>query len=255
MDHSIIGYVDESEYRKTDEAGVLEKGHLVLAAYVITRPSLALLQDRMATIFSSLEHPYVTNELHAHDLFQSKRAWKEFSIGRAVDLTTSLLPHVRDLGEALFFVEIDLAEQLKQYESLMPARQIAVQFLLERLNDFAAKCQSRIDVVLDEHHERGKDLEALLMCKEGKGFGYRSSSYQWIGKIEYLPSSEHRGLQVADLCAYLYGRRLIQGNKRNIRAVNRMWGQIQHLTDLGEIKVWPRNVQKVEKMALERKLL
>ncbi|MGV0432951.1 DUF3800 domain-containing protein [Corynebacterium sp. 20_84] len=72
-------------------------------------------------------------------------------------------------------------------------------------------------------------------------FGYKSSRLANIDELEFYDSKGERGLQAADLCCYVYQRRLHvkTGNKKMLKTQEKMWGVINQIADRGQQRVWP----------------
>ncbi|WP_460502503.1 DUF3800 domain-containing protein [Corynebacterium aquatimens] len=110
-----------------------------------------------------------------------------------------------------------------------------------RVNSYALNNGDTAKCYLDDHYTAPEGRKEFVEYKATGEFGYRSSKLASIDELEFYDSKEKRGLQAADLCCYIYQRRMHvkAGNEKMLKTQEKMWGAISDIILRGRQRVWP----------------
>lgn len=151
-------------------------------------------------------------EFHGQQLFQRDGDWKclREKVSVAYGMYRNAVSKIA-MSEGKWFIggvrRIDrLADR---YEDPWPPHQIALQYALEKVHEYAHKVGERVTVIADrvpdqDHHEAR--IKAFKVG--GKTPGWRASTLASLDlPFEWADSRDHRGLQAADMLTYIYLRK------------------------------------------------
>ena len=109
------------------------------------------------------------------------------------------------------------------------------------MDEYASKSNEIAKCYLDDHYTAPEGRKEFVEYKAKGTFGYRSSKLANIEEMEFYDSRLERGLQAADLCCYVYQRRLNVkvGNPKMLATQEKMWGALESIVKSGRQRIWP----------------
>lgn len=200
-------FIDESYI----EGSVHLIGALVLTPRQIDQINLGLDDVIWKT---NRAHPEVALdiELHGQQLFQRDGEWSclRDKAAAAFAVYRRSLHTIVQAGGAWFVGGVRRIDRLAgRYVDPWPPHQIALQYTLEMVHDYAEQQGERVSIVADQvpdqaHHEaRIRQFQQL-----GRTPGYAGRSLALIeSPFKWEDSRDHRALQAADLLTYVYLRK------------------------------------------------
>lgn len=170
-------------------------------------------------------------ELHAHEMMQGRGDWKCLAgKHRAIEkIYRKALTVVVDSGAKVFIEGVDVNRLKQRYTYPRDPHQITLTHNLERINDYARSIDRKILVVADEVPSQDQHAASVAMYSVVGTPGYRSSNLaQIVHPVRFDDSRLHIGLQVADLVAYLYNRRVcvVEKDARAEASKQRLWDAV-----------------------------
>ncbi len=199
-----------------DESYMTGQVHLV-GAYVVTQEELHRATMALDDVLwkTSKIHPEVQTgaELHGQQLFQRSGDWSCLRAKPAVALAMyrrSLLALSKSGGK-WFVGGVRRIDRLQvRYSKPWPPHQIALQYVLEMVDEYASGLGETVRVIADhvddEAHHQARINQFQL---DGRTPGWRSRDLRTIDpEFRWEDSRSHRGLQAADLLTYVYLRKM-----------------------------------------------
>lgn len=236
MSDVLHAFIDESEHRDK---------YFILSALVVTDENLPHLERELE--FLVVEYAMTTKqvrlgaELHGYDLMQQKCDWSGVPLNMATSIYLKALGIIEKWASALFVETIDRHRQAERYRYPWNARSIAIGFILERVNAYANLQNDMVNCYLDDHYTAPAGRKEFVQYKAIGTFGYKSSKLPYVKELEFYDSKSQSGLQAADLCCYIYQRRLTvtTGNTKMLSTQEKMWGAISGIVGNGRQRIWP----------------
>lgn len=203
----LCAYIDESYI----EGSVHLIGALVLDRQQVDRLGLGLEEIVWKTHRSHPEVP-LGIEFHGQNLFQRTNEWSclRHKPGVAFAIYRRALHLIRQVGGAWFIGGVRRIDRLEaRYIDPWPPHQIALQYALEQVHNYAVAQGELVQIVADQvpdqaHHEaRIRQFQTA-----GRTPGWRATSLDSIVMpFRWEDSRDHSGLQAADLLTYVYLRK------------------------------------------------
>lgn len=146
----LYAFIDESE---RDEA------FYFLSAVVCTDVQAHALSMKLHRIMA--KHAKSTPRLDAREEFHAsammragEHPWRYVPLRLRLRIYSEALEAIRDSGCRVYIEGIDIeAQKARGYKNLTPARELALSYLLERINDCGKEADAEpVRVVADEHH-------------------------------------------------------------------------------------------------------
>lgn len=234
------GLVGGSEFVAFVDESLIGSEYYFMSALIIRCEEVSKLSRDMDSLLQGLANEYRKNEIHAYYLFQRKKEWSGFPLGASIQLGFDILRICSARAEALYIEGIDRKALSDRYRNPFNPRDIALQYILERINEFVGHRGGGCDVVLDDHQEYRNDLDCYFRSKGSGTFGYKPSRLEGIASIGFCDSSESRAMQAADVCTYIANQNLVsrEGHTKKIRVQRRMWKEIEDL-HIYKTRIWP----------------
>lgn len=190
------------------------KGHVYLVtAVVATDAQVRSIHQRLDDVMWRTHRAHGVDpgtELHGQLLFQRVGIWKCFRDMPAAAHATyrSALAQVAASGARVFVRGVREDRLLKRYSDPLPPHSVALQHLLERINDYALSVGERVTVTADEVQDSAHHDERVASWAAWGTPGFKPSKLTEIDlPILWQPSHEDRCLQAADLASYIYLRK------------------------------------------------
>lgn len=238
----LYAFIDESE---RDEA------FYFLCAVICTSEQAKSLSVKLQGVMS--KHATGNPQLNSHEEFHGSaimRAagppWRHVPLRLRIQIYSEALRVIRDSGCRIYIEGIDIAAfSARTHTAKRPAREVALGYLLERINDCAKEAGSGLArVIADEHHTAQISRSNFSKYQLFGTPGYRSSYLPHLeSPLRFEPSETNRLLQAADLVTYIFNRAttIKDGDSRMLKAQSDLWETIREATQWprGRARVWP----------------
>lgn len=156
-------------------------------------------------------------EFHAYDMLQARGDWRRVDIADAVDLVRSALRSIDELDIEVIVRAANLATVRKRRGADFDLYPMMFSNLLERLNERLGGRGEYGLVIADEQHEYVDRLKVLVHRWQRQGtWGYRGQVLSRVlDAVHFVDSSLSPMTQLADMAAYVHGRRLANPTESN----------------------------------------
>lgn len=229
-------FIDESEH---------QDHYFILTALIVRDEDLPALEAELLDLvvdYALTVGTRMDGELHGYDLMQQKCDWKGVPFRITSSIYAKAMGIINRHASALYIETINRdAHRARGYRYLFNHRTIAISYLLERVNEFAAKNQTEACAYLDDHYTAPAGRKEFVQYKANGTFGYKSSKLAHIKELDFHDSRSMFGLQAADLCCYVYKRKLTATNAHpKARKLNdKLWESICDIRRAGRQRIWP----------------
>lgn len=148
-------------------------------------------------------------EFHGHALMNGLEDWTDLRshFGACVTIYQSVMHAVQNSGAKVFLEGVDVKRLNARYRYPESPHEITLRHLLERVNEFCAENGQRCQVVADTvpgHEEFNRNIQRFSDIETP---GFRGQRLLCIeGDIEFIDSRLSRGVQAADMVAYILRR-------------------------------------------------
>lgn len=220
----LLAYVDES----------YSASRYYIAAVVVDEArAIPLTKALDAVALAATAHGATSDaELHGHDIFHGKHDWEglELKPRARIGVYNSAFQTLADNDVRIFVSGVDVDRLHQRYAAPDPPHSIALTFLLERLDEYAAREDELVLVIADEVGGQDSYRRSLWEYQHYGTWGYRARKLaRIVDTIHFAPSSSSRLVQAADLVAFFY-RRLqdhTETDDRAKRANEALWNRIE----------------------------
>jgi hypothetical protein len=179
---------------------------------------------------ASCQRP-ICSQTRFTDRDESRPPGRREQIRARIGVYNNAFQAIADHEAVIIISGVDVARQRLRYADPYPPHTVALTYLLEWVDDYAAKHDELVLVIADEVHEQDQHRRSLWEYQRFSTWGYRSRQLQRIvDAIHFAPSSASRLLQAADLVAFFY-RRLKENpetDERAKRANAALWERLRH---------------------------
>jgi hypothetical protein len=220
----LLAYVDES---------YTASRYYIAAVVIPAEQAVPLTRSLDEVVRAAVGHGAVWGaELHGHDIFHGKQDWEglESKPRARIGVYNQAFQALADHDVRIFIsgVAVDLLHQ--RYDAPDPPHSIALTFLLERIDEYAARVDELVLVIADEVNGQDEHRRSLWSYQRSGTWGYRARRLERIvDTIHFAPSSSSRLVQAADLVAFFYRRLRVHTelDDRAKRANDALWGRIE----------------------------
>lgn len=189
------------------------KNDYYIAAIVLEDQQYNILMRNLESIIAHAHKKFnipITTELHAHRMMHGLAPWECFrgQVHEAVALYRAAARAIRQCGAYLLVEGLDVVRLKRRYKYPDPPYEITLRHLLERIDNLTYQlgkesCNITADLI-DRHRDFQEAIEGYTRAGTP---GYRSSRLERISQpIAWNDSQDNRGIQAADLLAYIYRR-------------------------------------------------
>lgn len=212
----LICYLDESGNtgRKLDDTG--QPFHTI-AAIVVREDRVREMTDRLDSLASQAPTSDHLVEYHGFDLFHGTGVWDGVYPRERIDEYSKALSVLSQVDAGVVYASIDKPALANLYSYPRPPHMYALQFLTEKLEMWLRSQEDilgrRALLVADENHEQEQYSFDLIIDMQATG-GQIGSSWgidihldHIVDSIYFTPSERSRGIQLADLVAFILNRR------------------------------------------------
>lgn len=220
----LYAYIDES-YRK-DEV-------YLVGAFVVDRHQQDAVTFGLEDVAKrTLEaHPQLPKDLefHGQALFQRANEWKAMRERPAAGyaIYRRALSRVASSGGRWFVAGVRRPDRLAiRYVDPWPPHMIALQYVLEMVDQYAESVNESVHVVADTvENQRMHEAQIRLFQDRGRTTGWKPRALTRIERdFEWVDSREHRALQACDMLTYVYLRKrfLPDAHHRTVKEVTKL---------------------------------
>lgn len=165
-------------------------------------------------------------EFHGHSIMSSRKGWEILgnNIRAKIAIYRNILQHIASIPGNLVFQELEILTKNKSTVNSLDPHESTFTALLNQLNALGHSRGCSLTIYAD-HLTREKELLQLFYYyKNDLGL------LPFISDIEHVDSKLHQGIQIADLCSYIYRRfrENYEGDPRTRHAVENLWKIIEH---------------------------
>lgn len=237
----LFAFIDESE--RDNSAYFLGALLFNAAQYESITKSLNLLMlqaSRDWPQISPLEEFHGSSIMRASDL-----PWRTIPLRVRFHLYSEALSIIQESGARSFVEGVNISKLDKRnYPHTFPPREIAFNYLLERLDSCGSTLNQKIQLWADKHHTSEISASNFSKYQIIGTFGYRSSKLsQLINPISFIDSHTDRALQASDLVTYLYNRvhTIRENDPRAESEKMKLWKIIEPVMTPphGRHRIWP----------------
>lgn len=199
----------------------------VQGAYVINKEFLSLIEKEFQRSHDYAAAFGISNdvEFHGHSIMSSRKGWESLNnrFRAKIAIYQNTLQNIAEIPGKLIFQELKISPKTDPHTFSSDPHKSTFRALLHQLNSFSQSEGCSITIYAD-HLTREKELLTL--------FDYLKNDRKllpFISNIEHVDSKLHPGVQIADLCSYIY-RRYRENNERDPRtrrAVETLWKIIE----------------------------
>lgn len=238
----LYAFIDESE---RDEA------FYFLSAVVCTDEQAHELSMKLHRIMGkhAKSSPLLTirEEFHASAMMRAEESpWRRIPLRLRLRIYAEALEAIKGSGCRIYIEGIDVeAQKARGYKNITPPRELALGYLLERINDCGKEAAAEpVRVVADEHHTSEISRSNFNRYQLLGTPGYRSSRLPHIeSPLQFEASHTNRLLQAADLVTYIFNRytTIRDGDPRAMKAQQDLWQTIAPAAQWprGRARIWP----------------
>lgn len=168
-----------------------------------------------------------TCEFHGHSLFQMQDDWSALrnKPNTAASLYNAALKVIASSNGLLFFHGVDTAKLRLAYQKPHDPHIIALQYVLERVQEYAVKHDVRINVIADQVHDQYHHEQRIKLFQQVGTMGYKRSKLERINlPFDWSDSRSHRNLQAIDLAVFIHRRKFahVETNQLSAQAVAKL---------------------------------
>lgn len=166
-------------------------------------------------------------EYHGHSIMSASKGWEVLGngFGSKVAIYTDVLQRISRTRGTLIIQGVDINCLNNRYSYPQPPHEITHKNLLDTVDRYAESKNDSV-IIYSDQTATEKRLNDLFLLYQIKSTGGPFPRYlRNIVKIEYVESHHHAGIQIADLCVFLF-RRLDdheEVNPKTRKAVEKMW--------------------------------
>ncbi len=232
----IYAFVDESA-RNED--------YYFMSAITGDYETLNRLNDELIGVINkhrvSIPHLADGFEIHAHPIMNGRKEWRNVPRRLRYAIIRDVCRAVGESGVDIFIEGIDIEKhRARGYRHMLDARELAFQWLLEKLDRHALPQDVYVDVYADQHHTAPESASKIASYRVWGTVGYRSSTLKRIcHPVAFIDSQTSPLLQAADVVTYIFNRyvTIVETDPRADALKKDLWGLISKARFQSHI--WP----------------
>lgn len=235
-----IAYVDESAED--------ERVYMSVAALLCPVSSVGALVSALDLIVAKAAADHGTSpdaEIHVQDLLSRANGWDQLKdTDSAVTIITSVVDALNSIPEIQYVMRgVDVVSQkARNYPNLWNPRRVGIQHVLEKCNETVRKPDSLI-VIADEMTKPDEHRRLLSLYRESGTPGFRNTKLKSVvDSIYFLPSHYARGIQAADVLAYVHRHFFTlkpSTDERAVQTSNLLWSKLVESGKVRSYGKWP----------------
>ncbi len=246
----LICYLDESGNtgRRLDDPD--QPFHLI-AAVMVREDRIREMNSRLNELASQAPTTNPLTEYRGSDLFGGRGEWKNVCPRQRIDEYSKALSVLSQVEAGVAYASIYKEALAHRNYSDPNPHLFALQFLIEKLEKWITQpnvqedsLSRRILLVADENHEQEQySIDLMNEMLElggpiGTTYGINITLDHFVDRIYFDKSERNRGIQLADLVAYIINRnQIIQRNLSNNKW-DTVVKQLMHNYVASQLKTW-----------------
>ncbi|MCQ9344157.1 DUF3800 domain-containing protein [Corynebacterium kozikiae] len=189
-----------------------QKDHYYVAGVLVDEKQCETLLTRLDVLADGLRerNGWLTSpEFHGHALMNGLDDWKSLNgnFGARVSIYQKVLHAIQNSGARVYLEGVDVNRLNARYKYPDSPHEVALRHTLERVNEYCALKGKMRKVIADMVPQQDDFNEAIQRFTRVGTPGNRSQKLLCIdGDIQFVDSRESRGVQAADMCAYVLRR-------------------------------------------------
>lgn len=201
---------------------------LVADEEVLARLDLIIGEARQYIKGFGIENPV---EFHGNEIMSARKGWELLGndFRKKSAIFKFILRRVAQLPVILIIQGVDVKRLKNRYSYPDPPHEITYRNLLDALDRYAENEGKEVCIIADKINSEAKLSQLFDKYKLTSTGGPYPRMLQNIIQVEHVDSHLHSGIQIVDLCAFLY-RRFDEHEERSEktrREVVKMWEILQ----------------------------
>lgn len=200
------------------------------AAYIVDGEQLLQIEQVMEDLFSYTRGIGIQGnvEFHGHAIMNAKDNWKPLS-GRfdlKIKIFKYFVEQVKEIDGSLLIQGLDITEPRENYDFPNSPHLVTSKNLLREIDTFSVMHSRDVYVFSDKVSKEDRQRIQFDTLNQ-------RNSFPRIKTINFVESSDFPGIQIADMCIYLY-RRLVDHHEINPRTkylVDELWKSLAFLVN------------------------
>jgi len=166
-------------------------------------------------------------EYHGHSIMSAAKGWEALAgnYGAKIAIYKDVLRRISRTRGTLIIQGVDIKLLKNRYSHPQPPHEITHKNLMDAIDRCAESMRDSVIIYSDqiETEERLNNLFTLYQLRSTGGPFPRLLTN--IISVEYVESHQHSGIQIADLCVFLYRRMNDhqESNPKTAKEVQKMW--------------------------------
>jgi ribosomal protein L24 len=196
------------------------------AAFIINESVLPQIEDLRKELLEQVRMLGIAGniEFHGHSLMNAKDEWWPLSgqFHLRMEIFKSFMSLLSQIDGSLLIEGINITDLREQNILLFSPHGKTTKELIHAIDQFAGLHHENVQIYSDKISK--EDRKRIKLDKVNEEFQPR-----WIESINYVESSEYFGVQIADMCIYLY-RRLMdhkETNRKTRLMIEELWGMLE----------------------------
>ncbi|MHD0142291.1 DUF3800 domain-containing protein [Corynebacterium diphtheriae] len=178
-------------------------------------------------------------EFHGHALMNGLDDWADLAgkFGSSFSIYQKVMHAIQNSGARVYLEGVDVNRLNARYRYPDNPHEVTLRHLLERVNEYCAQQGEKYKIIADTVPQEDAFNAAIQMFTRLDTPGYRAQQLYCVeGDIEFVDSRANRGVQAADMAAYILRRHMEEdkATKSSRKATNRL------VKSLGKAVVYQR---------------
>lgn len=207
--------------------------------------SVAEALDRVVAHSAELNGTSSDAEIHASDIMSRTKGWEGLpDTDAAIKVIEDVVDELCALPDSHFAIRgVNVVKhRAKRYPETWGPKRVGIQHVLE-MCDKHVKAPASLMVIIDEMAKPDEHRELLKLYRITGTPGFRNTKLKSIiDNIYFMPSHYARGIQAADILAYVHRKKCTltkEDDSRALEASTRLWGKVFDSRKLKGYGVWP----------------
>lgn len=227
-------YLDESGNTGSRLDDPVQPYHY-LVAVMVREDKVLLLSERLDDLAAQAPTTRELVEYHGQEMFSGEGPWEGVEPHVRVDEYAKALSVISEVGAYIAHASIN-KPALAERGPWMSPHLYALQFLTEKIEAWVSSrsdplCQMALLVADQNHQEEQYAFELIREMNRsggpiGASIGIATATEHVVDSVYFTPSERSRGIQLADLVAFILNRRdrdlEASSSGQSVRAVKRM---------------------------------
>jgi len=199
------------------------------SAFVIDSAIVSEIHDLLveANIYAQGFGISAGTEYHGHSIMSATDGWEslEKNFRAKAAIYRDVLQRIAQTKGRLFIQGVDTIRLNTRYSYPDSPHTVTLRHLLENIDGHADGRSKSVRVICDHLDDSNSHLRDFDTYKQFSTRGYKPSALERISDMSFEDSKSSPGIQIADLCVYLY-RRLDahkESSPKTAKAVQELW--------------------------------